>query len=202
MEKTEPISRSDKRRQEFIEAAYQSIAQRGLWGLRMREVAEKVGLTHATLHYYFPTKENLIKSVITRSLYEGLLLNVPRYSGITPVAKLHELLTALSSRMQEDPANISVLLEVIRHGLNDSAIREIFIQQDIFGEWHENLVSLFVEGIEQGYFRKDLEPETSSSMIMTFLLGLGVASLIPIPGSVDKMITQLEEWVTAGTDHE
>src|SRR5271157_2342927 len=52
------------RRTELILIAYNHIAKRGFEGLRVRAVAAEAGINNATLHYYFPTKEDLIKGVV------------------------------------------------------------------------------------------------------------------------------------------
>ena len=52
------------RRRALVAAAYTRIANEGFEGLRTRDVAADVGVNIATLHYYFPTKEALIRGVI------------------------------------------------------------------------------------------------------------------------------------------
>jgi AcrR family transcriptional regulator len=56
------------RRQALVAAAYHQIAQRGFEGLRTREVAAEVGVNVATLHYYFPSKETLIRGVLVHAM--------------------------------------------------------------------------------------------------------------------------------------
>ena len=59
---THPVrSHKEDRQQALVLAAFNQIAERGFEGLRTREVAAGVGLNIATLHYYFPTKEALIR---------------------------------------------------------------------------------------------------------------------------------------------
>ena len=53
-----------ERRQQLVLVAYRLIAEKGFEGLRTRDVADQVGINHATLHYHFPTKEDLIKGVV------------------------------------------------------------------------------------------------------------------------------------------
>lgn len=65
-----------EQRRSLIEAAYRIIAEQGLKGLRTRTVAAQVGLTHATLHYYFPTKETLIQAVIDYAAASSALFYV------------------------------------------------------------------------------------------------------------------------------
>src|SRR5438105_15545698 len=59
--------RSDRRRA-LVAAAFRRIAEEGFEGLRTRDVAADVGVNIATLHYYFPTKEALIRGVIGRAM--------------------------------------------------------------------------------------------------------------------------------------
>src|SRR5438132_13183101 len=52
------------RRTALVQAAYRAIAAEGFEGLRTRDVADEAGVNVATLHYYFPTKEQLIRGVV------------------------------------------------------------------------------------------------------------------------------------------
>ena len=54
----------EAQRQALARAAYQIIAESGFEGLRTRDVAERVGVNIATLHYYFSTKEDLVRGVM------------------------------------------------------------------------------------------------------------------------------------------
>src|SRR5438309_11315504 len=53
-----------ERQEALVQAAFELIAERGFEGLRTRDVAGKVGVNIATLHYYFPTKEKLMRGVV------------------------------------------------------------------------------------------------------------------------------------------
>ena len=52
-----------KRRLALLQAAYDVVATVGFEGLRTRGVAERVGVNIATLHYYFPSKQQLIEGL-------------------------------------------------------------------------------------------------------------------------------------------
>ena len=71
---------SEKRREELVLAAYREIAERGFEGLRTREVANEVGVNIATLHYYFPTKESLIRAVLDHAMGRFRTTLTPRGS--------------------------------------------------------------------------------------------------------------------------
>src|SRR5207245_5045007 len=59
---------AEPRRDELVLAAYRLLAERGFEGLRTRDIAGAVGLNIATLHYYFPTKEALVRGVVHHAL--------------------------------------------------------------------------------------------------------------------------------------
>src|SRR5205807_7131455 len=61
-------SHSEDRRHALVAAAFGQIAERGFEGLRTREVAAEAGVNIATLHYYFPTKEALIRGVVAHAM--------------------------------------------------------------------------------------------------------------------------------------
>ncbi len=187
---------ADKRRQSLIEAAYQSIAQEGLKGLRTRDVAAWAGITHATLHYYFPTKEALIEAVADYAVFQGLLVDIPRGNQEdAPGARLHQFLMTLQHNLREEPTHFLVLYELARYARQCPTIREIFQRQTFHPSWHRFLASLLDEGIRQGAFRADLNPEDGASIVMTFILGLGMSLLVPVPGDPEQMIQQLEQWL-------
>ena len=54
---------TDDRRREIAAAARDLIVEKGVEGLRTRDIAERVGINVATLHYHVPTKEALIELV-------------------------------------------------------------------------------------------------------------------------------------------
>src|SRR5919202_5349278 len=98
------------RRRALVAAAYRRIASHGFEGLRTRDVAADVGVNIATLHYYFPTKEALIRGVIGHTMH--------RFTQTMPgdgsaVDQLHGHLAALASLVKEDPQLWAVMGELV-----------------------------------------------------------------------------------------
>jgi len=58
-----PYSNGQQRRDEFINGALELFAQQGFQRLSLRKIAEGLGVSHAALSYYFPTKEDLLEAV-------------------------------------------------------------------------------------------------------------------------------------------
>ena len=55
-------------REALVGAAYAQLAEHGFEGLRTREIAGAVGVNIATLHYYFPHKQDLVRSVVGHAM--------------------------------------------------------------------------------------------------------------------------------------
>src|SRR2546428_1844994 len=104
-----PAQKSDRRRA-LVAAAYRRIASDGFEGLRTRDVAADVGVNIATLHYYFPTKEALIRSVIGHAM-QRFVETLPREG--TPIEQLRFHLRALNRLIKEDHQLWAVMGELV-----------------------------------------------------------------------------------------
>jgi len=92
------------------DAAVELFAERGFHGTGIRDLAERAGLSSATLYHYMGTKEDLLVSIMTESL-ERLLKAGERFTGaepldrITGLVELHVLTHAthrLETRVVDD----------------------------------------------------------------------------------------------------
>src|SRR3954453_4550536 len=111
-----------ERRRALIAAAYRQIASEGVEGLRTRDVAADVGVNIATLHYYFPTKEALIRAVIGYAM-QRFNATMPR--GGSPVEQLRGHLRALSTLLKEDQQLWAVMGELVLRAPRDADLERI-----------------------------------------------------------------------------
>src|SRR5438105_12760879 len=125
--------RSDRRRA-LVAAAFRRIAVDGFEGLRTRDVAADVGVNIATLHYYFPTKEVLIRSVIGHAMQR---FGETMPSDGSPVAQLRGHLRALARLLKEDRQLWAVMGELVLRAPRDADLGRIFRQTDEY--WHRTL---------------------------------------------------------------
>src|SRR3954463_15801276 len=63
---------NDDRRAAIARAARALIVEKGVEGLRTRDIADRVGINVATLHYHVPTKEALIE-LVAESLRDAFI---------------------------------------------------------------------------------------------------------------------------------
>ncbi len=186
----------NERSSEVIRAAFALIAEKGMEGLRTREVAERVGINSATLHYYFPTKEALIRGVVEHLMQE---LRASRASPAHPQSALDLLraeFTDIRLRLKESPDQLVVLSELAMRAWRDPVIARTLCYLD--DGWRGHLISIFEAGILEGLFRTDLDPQATANALMSQLRGLGFQGKLDaerMDGLITHIARQTEFWV-------
>ena len=188
--------RSAHRRRDVIRAAYHAIAEKGFEGLRMREIAQRAGLDHATLHYYFAGKEALIRGVLDYIVQELSIGRGPttHAKGIGPSRKLAVHLDALVRQAREKPEMFAVLAELNARSTRDRVLRSVVAENN--RRWKRFLTEILREGMQKKELRARLGAETAAEAIMAMVRGLTVACA----GRADSMklpLRQLRMWLEA-----
>jgi AcrR family transcriptional regulator len=158
---------TDTRRAELVRAAYDRIASHGFEGLRTRDVASEVGVNIATLHYYFPTKEALIKGVLGHALQQ-FATTLPREGAPAEQLELH--LNALSEVAKNEPQLRAVMAELALRTLRDPAIATLV--HDMERRWTLALRGLIRRAVEQGVMAPELDVNGAAALIVTVMHGL------------------------------
>ena len=171
-------------------------------GLRIREVASRIGLNHATLLYYFPTKEALIKAVVDYCAHQFDVLQAP--NAPTDLALPHtqlrqRYLADLAYQLREVPELFLVLDELLLHARRDVGTRHVLSIAVAF--WQESLTTLFERDIAQGHFQADLDAKSAALMIISFCQGVSLL-LTTRPDDIDGVIAQFERWFLSISSNE
>jgi AcrR family transcriptional regulator len=182
---------AEPRRDELVLAAYRRIAKAGFEGLRTRDVADDVGVNIATLHYYFPTKEALIRGVVGHAMGRFRTAFAP---GSRPGEQLAAQFKGIRRLAADEPELFTVMGELALRSTRDPAMAAIF--QDTIRAWHDILVVLVRHAQSEGFVDKQLDPETTASLVIATLSGL---FMVPVadtaPDRVDKALAQLEGFL-------
>ena len=104
------------RRAEILEAALECFATRGFAATRMEDVAARAGVPKGTVYLYFPTKEELFKSLVRSELLPNLERLEAEALGPVPAAVVLERLLAIWAG-KIAPSRIAVLPKLIIAGV-------------------------------------------------------------------------------------
>jgi AcrR family transcriptional regulator len=196
-EATAPKTQGDERRRSLVQAAYQLIAESGFERLRTRDVAARVGVNIATLHYYFPHKEDLIRSVVEYLLQQFMTAYLPGspFEMRTPLERIRGELAEMQYLLQEKPDMFIVLDELILRSLHDPAIHNMITWLD--EGWHSYLEQVIRDGIEQGLFRADLDPGSAATWMILLTKGTTLHYMTnPEAVDFDRIKAEVEHWLT------
>src|SRR6266508_3714379 len=160
------------RRRDLVAAAYRRIAQEGFEGLRTRDVAADVGVNLATLHYYFPTKEALIRGVIGHAM-QRFRETLP--DDGSPAERLRAHLRALADLLKHDRQLWGVMSELVLRTPRDADLAHTFRQMDQY--WHTTLRDLIAAAVAEGAIAPQLDPDAAAALIIVAIRGLSLPTV-------------------------
>lgn len=137
--------------------------------MRLREVAQAVGVDHSTLHHHFATKEDLIAAVVDHATGQF-------WRGGQSEDGLAAHLERLSRMIVERPALFRVLRELDLRAARDPAVREM------------------VDRYEDGWRREMGERTGASNVELVVALVKGVSLR---PDIAPTVLRELERLITA-----
>jgi AcrR family transcriptional regulator len=183
-----------ERRRAIVRAAYQTLAEKGFEGLRMREIAKRAGIDHSTLHYYFAGKEALIDGIVDHIVQDLSIGRTPAIESgeIGPRQRLIAHFDALIQQMRERPEMFVVLAEIHARSMRDPAVRSIVARND--RGWKRFLIEILQAGIQEKEFHTELVPEVAAETIISFVRGLTVTCASQA-GLMKRPLQQLLRWL-------
>lgn len=178
----------ESRREDLVQAAFRQIAERGFEGLRTREVAAAAGVNIATLHYYFPTKEALIRGVIGHAMGRFRSTLTPHGS---PEDQLARHLRAVRSLMRTEPEIGAVMGELALRSARDPALARI-MRETIDG-WHHTLRGLLRRSVREAALAPELDSDDAAALIITTLMSMALPSISA--SRSDQAQRELDRWL-------
>jgi AcrR family transcriptional regulator len=179
----------EDRRQALVRAAFDQIAERGFEGLRTREVAAQVEVNIATLHYYFPTKEALIRGVVGHAMQRFRSTLAPHGS---PADQLRNHFRAVRALLTDEPELGAVMGELALRSARDPAIARIMRETN--DAWHRTLKGLLTRAVKDGQLNPGLDSDDVAALIVAALTSMTISALSPAERA-DQAFRQLERWL-------
>jgi AcrR family transcriptional regulator len=184
------------RRGELVRAAYDLIAEKGLEGLRTRDIAAHVGINISTLHYHFDTKEALLAGVVEYVTQLFKSLHAPLPPGATPLDELRHLITGQSRRRRVESRVDVVMHELMLRSRRDPQVRRAF--ESLMQTWRAVVEAIVARCLREYMIRDDVDPRTASAVVTSFLIGANVQlGITPTTFAFDHAARGLVTWLVA-----
>lgn len=169
-------SRKEEERQrkteEILDAALVLFARKGYAGTTMEDIAEELGYAKASLYYYFPGKEAMVKALI----YEAMEAATRRMDEILarssdPVENLRDLIGYYVDDYSEKRGFFNIYHQVAHFMDSILSPEESRAMGLRMAEMNHKIIGMIRRGIDAGEFL-DLDPQTLGEMLMGMISGL------------------------------
>ena len=147
----------------IAEAALNLIAEHGLAGVTMSAVARQADVARQTLYNHYPDVESIVTSVIEQ--HEQM--------GLAQVRRLLEGHEGAAAKLEQ------LILHSVTMGAHDHALASLESSlspgaQEVLrthrGRTEEMVIEILEEGVAEGVFRPDLDPQADATFIRDVLI--------------------------------
>lgn len=190
----QPVPGDENRYQQILDAAWQLIAERGYHAVRMADVAAACGTSSATIHYYFPGRDDLLTATLRYAVRQAFDRQV---AELHRVEDAHERLRRLVDLQLPKPGRLRQEWSIWLQVWNESALRPELrvLHSDSYARWHDTIARTIRQGQQQGVF-VDTDAEDLAVRLTALVDGLGIQVLAGRPGrSVARMRKMLLDFV-------
>lgn len=195
-----PLSRAketkaEASREKIMNAAQKLFARRGFEGISIRDIAQAVGMTTASLYYHFPSKEEIFVAVHGRSLENVQREVMDAIAGIKDPWDRLEAAAAAHSRNFASTESSGAAIAAQYYEGSLAPFRKIMVPQR---DAYERLITMLVADLQ-------LPPDVDVRLFRLQLLG--ALNWIPVwyrPNSglpVDEVARKFVRTFRAGLQH-
>ncbi|MGW3963545.1 TetR/AcrR family transcriptional regulator [Amycolatopsis sp. NPDC005003] len=168
------------RREDIITAAAVAYGELGYHGSSLREIAKRVGISHAGLLYYFPTKEALLAAVLERRDAED---SEREQLTVPPGLEVLRHFVALAEHNVRHPGIVDLYSRLAAEAVApDHPAHEYFVRH--YRAARDGVHESFEALAARGELRDGVEPGMAALTFIALMDGLQVQWLT-VPGDVD-----------------
>lgn len=174
--KKKTMKKEDNTERLILKAAEEEFLEKGFTLAKTTEIAEKAGVTHAMLHYYFRTKENLFEQVFRQKVYliAGALDTVFN-SQLSFKQQLENLIRTHFEFLRANPRLPFFLLsEISRDGKRRRMCISILLP--VLRRVFTNLADVLDEAVQKG----EVRPVRAADLVIS-ILSLNVMPFVGQP---------------------
>ena len=166
----------EDRRRAILDAAVTVVVERGYASARVSDIARLAGTSTGTVHYYFPTKVDVLDAALQHASERSHQRHRAELATLTePREQLLRLID-----LQLPDADIAdewaIWLEFWNEARGRDELRER--NQEIYTRWVSMIESIVRNGQRQGQFNQDVDPADFALRFAGLFDGLGIQVLL------------------------
>lgn len=182
----------------LLAAAESLLVEVGYAGITVRKLAERAGVNHGLVHYYFGSMQDLLLQVVVR--FTDALIERQRAMYATEMPFIDKWRQAMRFLDEDaDSGYQKIWFELQALGWNDPAVRERL--QGVHALWVDVLMPAFEAGLaELGVDRERYPTKAVVSLVVTFNEGIMAERLAGVDSGhrellrmIDHLLERLEK---------
>jgi AcrR family transcriptional regulator len=165
-----------QRRQQILAATCEVIAEQGFRSLRVSDVAKRIGAATGTVHYYFPTKRDLLHAAFEFNFRNSLerrrsILD----SDDDPLTKLRALVDSYLPISPQTVRAWRVWAELWIEAIHEPELQEL--NDAVYGEWRALMAGIIRDGQAAGLIR-DGDAVMLANLVIGLIDGLAIQVIL------------------------
>jgi AcrR family transcriptional regulator len=174
----------------LLDAAEELLLEIGYSAITTRKVAERAGVNHGLVHYYFGSMEDLLLRVVERFTEALVERQKAMYATRTPfIDKWRQAMRFLDE--DADSGYHKVWFEMQAIGWNDQAVRERL--QHVHQQWIDVVTPAFERGLaELGLDRRRFPVKAVVSLVVTFNQGIMLERLSGVDSGHRELLRMVD----------
>lgn len=150
----------------IIQAALEIFVRKGYHGTSILEITKKVGVTKGALYAHFSSKGELLLRIIDefKSRFIGGMISALEDCSGNALDRIHRIIS-FNSRFAVENQDLCVFLTFLTTELNADVDFEPALK-GTYWEYRKIISEIIGQGIRQGLFKKELDPDVAALTFM------------------------------------
>ncbi|MGW1005989.1 TetR family transcriptional regulator C-terminal domain-containing protein [Streptomyces sp. NPDC002520] len=169
----------DRRRTEFLQAAWKLISEQGYHSVRIADIARACGTSSGAVHYYFPTKQDVLNAALLHCVTSAFERQSVELRAVD--SAYERLVRLIDMQLPADMVRDEWLVWL--QFWAETALRPELraIHNGFYARWRETVVRIVRRGQRQGQFRADADAERLALGLTALTDGLAIQVLTGSP---------------------
>ncbi len=191
--------KTEAKKKQIVAVAAKVFAEKGFQEATIAEIAQKAGISEASIYEYFATKEGLLFSIPAESaqeLFDLLEFHLKLIRGAAN--KLRSIVHLFMHTYQNHSEFATIIMLILKHNKR-------FLETDghrIIRRGIKHINQVVEEGMASGEFRSDLDPYMARSIILGTIEHL-VTNWIMTgrPENLEKLVDPMMDCIIGGIQY-
>lgn len=159
----------DEKKERIVRAAIAEFARTGIRGCNVRDIAKRAGISHGSLFHYFPSKDDMIHTIIQegyKKQRDFFLRDVKGHGDV--YEKMEAILFSCLELSRKQSELISLWLELSLPYHESFSEHTLHVEEDGISFVKE----LLRQGVAEGSIRKDIDVDVAAYIVDSLFANL------------------------------